>query len=134
MTDHLTPERRSANMRAVRGKDTGPEMIVRRLVHGMGYRYRLHGRDLPGKPDLVFRLRRRTVFVHGCFWHGHDCARAARPQANAEFWQAKLDRNVERDAAQLQALDAAGWTALVVWECETKDAPRLASRLRDFLG
>lgn len=122
-------------MRAVKGKDTKPEMTVRRLAHALGYRFRLHRKDLPGKPDLVFPGRRKVIFVHGCFWHGHDCARGSRqPKQNAEYWRAKIRRNVERDAASLQALEAKGWQALVIWECEMKDREALADRLKAFLG
>jgi len=124
-------------MRAVKSKDTAPEMIVRRLVHGLGYRYRLHGKNLPGKPDLVFAGRRKVVFVHGCFWHGHDCKRGARPpKANADYWGPKITRNVERDNDHVTALQGAGWDVLTVWECETKaaDRDRLATRLRSFLA
>ena len=121
-------------MRAVRSKNTGPEMIVRRLVHGMGYRYRLHAPDLPGKPDLVFRSRKRAVFVHGCFWHGHsDCARAARPSDNAAFWATKLERNINRDAEQQAALAREGWRSLIIWECQMKDKAALTERLTEFL-
>ena len=122
-------------MRAVRAADTKPEMIVRRIAHGMGYRYRLHGRDLPGRPDLVFRPRRKVVFVHGCFWHGHrDCRRSRRPKGNADFWNAKLQRNMDRDAAQIEALENAGWRVLVIWECQTKSPAEVAALLRSFLA
>lgn len=121
-------------MRAVRRKDTGPELTVRKLLHHMGFRYRLQGRDLPGRPDIVFRSRRKAVFVHGCFWHGHDCRRGSRPSSNADFWSAKLDRNKERDAEQLRSLAALGWKPMVVWECETRNSAALESRLRAFLS
>lgn len=122
-------------MRAVGQKDTKPEMIVRRLVYGMGYRYRLHVRDLPGTPDLVFRSRRKAIFVHGCFWHRHkSCLRASEPQSNSDFWRPKLERNVARDKEQLRVLKKSGWRALVVWECESKNERSLALRLRRFLG
>lgn len=123
-------------MRAVKSKDTTPEMVVRRLVHRMGYRYRLHQGGLAGKPDLVFPGRRKVVFVHGCFWHGHDCRRGARqPKANADYWRAKISRNVERDAAAQLDLQVDGWEVMTVWECETKVADRdaLRSRLDAFL-
>ena len=133
--DVFTPEDRSRVMRAVKGKDTKPEMIVRRMAHALGYRYRLHPKDLPGTPDLVFTGRQKVIFVHGCFWHGHDCARGSRqPKTNAEYWRAKIARNISRDAANLRALDAQGWQALVLWECDLKDRDALAVRLRDFLG
>ena len=122
-------------MRAVKSKDTTPEMRVRRLAHALGYRYRLHCRDVAGTPDLVFGRRRMVVFVHGCFWHGHGCPRGARaPKTNADYWAGKIRRNRERDAANLAALAADGWRALVVWECETRDAGALPERLRGFLG
>jgi DNA mismatch endonuclease (patch repair protein) len=121
-------------MRAVKGRDTGPEMFVRRLVFGMGYRYRLHRKDLPGKPDLVFVARRKVVFVHGCFWHGHDCPRGARvPKQNAEYWMNKIARNKERDAAHLIALKALGWRSLIIWECELKESAKVERRLSQFL-
>lgn len=122
-------------MSRVHSKNTKPELFVRSLAHRLGYRHRLHRADLPGKPDLVFPSRKAVVFVHGCFWHGHDCKRGARkPKTNAEYWRAKIGRNVERDDATLTALEAMGWRALVIWECETKDAAAVARRLRDFLG
>ena len=111
-------------------------MTVRRLVHGLGHRYRLHRKDLPGKPDLVFGPRRKVIFVNGCFWHGHDCARGARqPVENADYWKAKIGRNIERDLANAAALQAAGWQVMVVWECETKvrDREALEARLDRFL-
>lgn len=134
-SDVFTPEERARVMAAVKGQNTKPEMIVRRLAHALGYRFRLHRKDLPGKPDLVFPGRRKVIFVHGCFWHGHDCARGARqPKQNAEYWRAKIGRNVERDAANLAALEALDWQVLVIWECEMKDRDALADRLKAFLG
>ncbi|GLK68409.1 very short patch repair endonuclease [Hansschlegelia plantiphila] len=131
-----TPAERSAVMRAVKSRDTGPEMIVRRAAHALGYRFRLHAKSLPGSPDLVFPSRRKAVFVHGCFWHGHDCARGARaPKANAEYWSAKIARNTARDERVRGELAALGWDTLTVWECELKaGAPTLPSRLAGFLG
>ncbi len=129
-----TPEQRSRIMRAVRGTDTAPEMLVRRMAHRMGYRFRLHRKDLPGKPDLVFPRLHKVVFVNGCFWHGHDCARGARaPKANAEYWRTKIKRNSLRDAANIAALKAKGWRATVIWECELKELARLEKRLIGFL-
>lgn len=134
MTDRHSTEQRSANMRRIKGKDTAPELLVRRLVHGMGHRYRLHRKDLPGKPGLVFAARRRVIFVHGCFWHQHDACRAGRmPASNAGYWVPKLGRNVERDAAARAELEAAGWQVMVVWDCETKDTAGLSGRLSAFL-
>ncbi|WP_279595757.1 very short patch repair endonuclease [Methylobacterium sp. J-090] len=125
---------RSALMGRIKGKDTKPEMIVRRLAHRLGYRFRLHRRDLPGSPDLVFPSRRKVVFVHGCFWHRHPgCRRASTPSTRRTFWQAKFDRNVERDIRQEIELMAAGWEVLVIWECETRDLNRLNSALINFL-
>lgn len=128
---------RSAIMRAVKSKDTTPEIVVRRLVYGMGYRYRLHRKDLPGKPDLAFAGKRKVIFVNGCFWHGHDCARGARwPTANADYWQAKIKRNAARDYDNLKALLDAGWQVLTIWECETakKKHRVLEERLAAFLS
>jgi DNA mismatch endonuclease (patch repair protein) len=125
---------RSAIMRAVRSVDTKPEMTVRRLVYGLGYRFRLHLKALPGKPDLAFLGRRKVIFVNGCFWHGHQCTRGARmPKANAPYWRAKIAGNIARDARHLADLKAAGWRTLVIWECEIKNTERLAGRLRRFL-
>lgn len=123
-------------MRAVRSVDTRPEMVVRRWLHAMGYRYRLHRRDLPGAPDIVFPGRRKIIFVHGCFWHGHNCARGARmPVANADYWRSKIARNVTRDAGHIAALRQAGWDVLIVWECQLKvrERPALTALLRNFL-
>lgn len=122
-------------MRAVKGADTAPELAVRRQVHGMGYRFRLHRKELPGKPDLTFPRLRKVVFVHGCFWHGHDCARGARvPVQNREYWTRKVARNMERDRKTQAALESLGWKSLVVWECEIKDQDRMRRVLRRFLG
>jgi DNA mismatch endonuclease (patch repair protein) len=121
-------------MRAVKAKDTAPELRVRRLLHGMGYRYRLHRKDLPGHPDLVFAGRKAVIFIHGCFWHGHDCRRGARmPKTNADYWTMKIGRNRERDARALNALAEQGWRALTLWECELKDESALRQTLRAFL-
>ena len=121
-------------MRRVRGKDTGPELKVRRLLWGVGYRYRLHAAGLPGRPDLVFAARRTALFVHGCFWHGHDCARGARaPKANAAYWSAKIGRNRARDARVQAELEVIGWRSLIVWECELRRPAAALQRLRSFL-
>ena len=138
MSDKLTPQQRSWNMSRIRGKNTKPELLVRRLVHSKGYRFRLHGRSgsvrLPGKPDLVFAGRRKVIFVNGCFWHFHDCRVGQHaPKANAEFWAAKRSRTRERDADQRRQLQEAGWDVLTVWECELKDGSALESLLVDFL-
>lgn len=134
MTDKISVASRSANMRAIRSVGMKPEMIVRRAVYKLGYRYRLHRKDLPGKPDLVFGARRKVIFVHGCFWHQHKKCRDGRvPQSNLGYWNRKLVRNVERDTEHLVKLKRLGWKVLVVWECDTKDLPRLGSRLKRFL-
>jgi DNA mismatch endonuclease, patch repair protein len=126
---------RSANMRAIRSRDTKPEIRVRSLLHRLGYRFRLHRRDLPGSPDIVLPARRVCVFVNGCFWHGHDCARGARqPKANAGYWSAKIARNRERDAASFAALDTLGWRVVTVWECDMRDEAALAARLTGEIG
>jgi DNA mismatch endonuclease (patch repair protein) len=136
MTDKISRERRSANMSAIRGKGTKPELLVRRLLHRLGYRYRLHRKDLPGRPDIVFLKRRKAIEVRGCFWHQHpdpSCRKARQPASNEAFWNEKLRRNVERDAANLKRLGDAGWEVLVLWECELS-ATDLAPRLTNFLG
>lgn len=133
-TDVFDAETRSAVMRRVKGKDTSPELAVRRMLWRLGARYRLHRKDLPGKPDVVMAGRRLAVFVHGCFWHGHDCARGARqPKQNADYWSDKIGRNRARDAASTEALTAMGWRAETVWECELRDRPALEARLRRLL-
>ena len=134
MPDHLSAAARSENMRRIKSSSTAPELLVRRMVHAMGYCFRLRRKDLPGKPDIVFGPRRKVIFVHGCFWHQHDACRAGRiPGSNSSYWTPKLQRNVERDRATQQTLQAAGWDVLVVWDCETKDPDDLAQRLRRFL-
>jgi DNA mismatch endonuclease (patch repair protein) len=135
VTDVYDSAKRSAVMRRVKGRDTGPEKTVRRLLTGLGARYRLHRKDLPGKPDIVMAGRRLTIFVHGCFWHGHDCARGARvPKANRDYWLGKVGRNRERDIASRAALEAAGWRVETIWECELKDEAGLTERLARMLA
>src|SRR5205823_11378482 len=127
-----TSEKRSAVMRRVRGRDTTPELAVRKALTRLGARYRLHRKDLPGKPDIVLPGRRLALFVHGCFWHGHDCARGARvPKQNRDYWLGKIERNRVRDARNGAAIEALGWRALVVWECELKDVPGLTAKLEE---
>lgn len=135
MTDTLTRDRRSEVMAAIKGKDTTPEMIVRRLLHRRGYRYALHRKDLPGSPDLVFPGRRCIVFVHGCFWHQHAARRckARPPKSRLDYWAPKLQRNVERDKRSRRRLAHLGWRVLVVWECDTQDQVKLEAKLRLFL-
>lgn len=128
-----SPEVRRRTMQAVKSKDTAPELLVRSLTHKMGYRFRLHRKDLPGKPDLVFPGLHKAIFVHGCFWHGHDCARGARvPKANREYWKKKVARNRERDLQHLEELSEAGWKCLVIWECRLRER-NLPKRVRRFL-
>ncbi len=125
---------RSRIMRAVKDRDTAPEMMVRRLIFSMGYRYRLHRKDLPGKPDLVFPHRRKVIFVHGCFWHGHDCRRGARvPKNNREYWERKIARNRERDGQHTADLGRSGWAILIIWECQIRETSVCAEQIREFL-
>lgn len=134
--DVFTADKRAAVMRAVKSTDTGPERAVRAAVRALGYarRYRLNGAHLPGKPDLVFTALGKVIFVHGCFWHGHNCKRGARqPKDNAAYWRGKIARNQVRDAASLGTLRAQGWSALVVWECETRAPAGLSRKLARFL-
>jgi DNA mismatch endonuclease (patch repair protein) len=135
LSETTSPER-SRQMALVRGKDTKPEMVVRRIVHRLGYRYRLHRSDLPGKPDLVFSSRRKVILVHGCFWHRHTdptCKLARMPKSRLEFWEPKLAANSERDARALEALRRAGWSALILWECEIGSNRDLEGRITQFL-
>lgn len=125
---------RSENMRAIRSKDTLPELAVRSLVHRLGYRFRLHRKDLPGKPDLAFPARRKVIFVHGCFWHCHGCKPGLIPKSNSDFWLPKLRRNKMRDRRNLEGLAQQGWDALVIWQCELKDNRSVARRVKRFLG
>lgn len=133
--DTLTPAARSERMSRVRSKDSKPEMAVRRLVHGMGFRYRLHARDLPGSPDLVFPSRGKIIFVHGCFWHRHTerCEFTRWPKSKLDFWMPKLEKNHRRDKAVRRELRRLRWQVLVVWECELKNQQALTGRIRDFL-
>lgn len=127
---------RSENMRRIRSKDTSPEIAVRALVRGLGFTgYRLHRKDLPGKPDIAFVGRKLAIFVHGCFWHGHDCKEGARrPKSNADYWLPKIATNVERDAAHVANLQAHGWSVLTVWECELSSPTDLTKSLHRFLS
>lgn len=121
-------------MRNVKSMNTKPEMIVRKLAHSLGYRFRLHRKDLPGKPDIVFPSRRKLILVHGCFWHGHNCEAGERPASNRNYWDEKLDKNISRDKCNYRALRKLGWGILRVWECETRDGVRLRNRIVRFLG
>lgn len=132
--DSLTPEERSEIMARVRSKNSRPELFVRKLVYALGYRYRLHQRDLPGSPDLVFRPSHKVIFVHGCFWHRHaNCALARMPKSRVDFWSEKLEGNRRRDERNKRALAREGWKVLTVWECQIRDASRLEARVRRFL-
>ena len=134
MTDVYSSEKRSAVMRRVKGRDTSPELKVRKALTALGARYRLHRKDLPGKPDIVMPGRRLAVFVHGCFWHGHDCARGARvPKQNRDYWLGKVERNRARDDRSREALHTLGWRVETFWECELKDAAGLETRLAELL-
>ena len=131
----MDPATRLRHMRAIRKKDAKPELLVRSLLHRVGYRYRLHDKRLPGTPDIVLPSRRKAIFINGCFWHGHDCALGVRqPQANRAYWGPKIERNRTRDRAVREALEALGWSVEVIWECETRQEQALLSRLRAFLG
>ncbi|WP_370165672.1 very short patch repair endonuclease [Bradyrhizobium diazoefficiens] len=125
---------RSALMARVRGKDTRPELIVRKSAHALGFRFRLHRKDLPGRPDLVFPRLRKAIFVHGCFWHRHSgCSKASMPKTRVDFWRSKFDANVARDARSIAALRTMGWSVCVIWECETSDRRVIARKVRAFL-
>lgn len=134
MVDTVAPERRSEIMGRVRGKNTQPELVLRRLVYAAGYRYRLHRRDLPGTPDLIFAGRRKVLFVHGCFWHRHEnCPSTRTPKSKVEFWTSKFERTRARDSEVLAALTSLGWTTLVVWECELARPEVVMKRVQMFL-
>ncbi len=134
MADTVSPEARSRIMARVKSKGMKPEMRVRRLLHGLGYRYRLHRADLPGRPDLVFPSRRKVIFVNGCFWHRHDgCPRVRIPATNTEYWVTKLERNFIRDSRNISALEYLGWKTLTVWECELRDLPAVTECMVTFL-
>jgi DNA mismatch endonuclease (patch repair protein) len=132
--DRVTPETRSAIMARIRGKNTKPELIVRSLAHGLGFRYRLHQNGLPGKPDLVFAGRKKIIFVNGCFWHWHQRCGAFRPsKSRIDYWESKLTRNRERDICNGRELRRLGWKVLTIWECQVHDTPKLEGRIRKFL-
>ena len=132
--DILTPQERSQRMSLIRSKDTIPELIVRRLVHRLGYRFRLHVRQLPGTPDLVLRRHLKIINVSGCFWHDHGCRRSTKPKTNRSFWTAKLTGNKHRDQKNRRALRRLGWDVFTVWECEIGRPELLAERLKQFLA
>ena len=134
MTDIFDPGKRSEIMSRIRGRDTRPEMIVRRIAHGLGFRFRLHRKDLPGRPDIVFPRHQAVIVVHGCFWHRHPgCKRASSPKTRVRYWQNKFEDNVVRDRRNETALSDLGWKVMVIWECETKDHKAVAARIESFL-
>lgn len=121
-------------MASIKGRDTRPELLVRSLVHRLGYRFRLHDKRLPGVPDIVLARHRKVIFVHGCFWHGHKkCMRSRRPEQNRAFWRKKLDANATRDKKDIQLLKKSGWEPIIVWECELKDSAKVKKKLKDFI-
>jgi len=132
--DTRTPAQRSHIMRSVRSRNTGPELIVRSVAHGLGLRYRLHRKGLAGTPDLVFAKHRAVVFVHGCFWHGHDCGKGRLPKSRLDFWTSKIQHNRVRDAESVARLRSDGWRVLTIWQCETKDPARRRAVLSKFFG
>jgi DNA mismatch endonuclease (patch repair protein) len=134
VVDNRTPESRSALMSRIGGKDTAPELLVRRFLHSAGYRFRLHRSDLPGTPDIVLPSRRKIIFVNGCFWHAHRCRIGRPPKSRPEFWVPKLERNRARDERIKRALRKLGWSVLTVWQCQTRSQARLEARLLSFLG
>lgn len=135
MADFMNARDRSLHMAKIRSKDTKPELRVRRVLHAAGFRYRLHDPKLPGKPDLVFSGKRKAIFVHGCFWHGHECPVGRRlPKTNTAFWAAKRQRNKNRDQEQVEKLELLGWQVLVIWECQTRDADEVLSLGKMFLS
>ena len=135
MVDHLSPAERSRNMSRVKGRDTKPERLVRSLIHRMGFRFSLHRKELPGRPDIVLTRHRKLIFVHGCFWHGHPgCSRATIPSTNIPFWKKKISGNKTRDRTVRRRLGVLGWKVLVVWQCHTKNTQKLTSRLERFLA
>lgn len=134
MTDRISAEARSRLMSKVKNRNTTPELTVRRALHRMGYRFRLHRKDLPGHPDIILPKHKKVIFVHGCFWHGHNCPRGKRPATNQEFWNKKIDRNIERDIQAQAALAAIGWDILVLWDCQVKKAALLQTILSEFMN
>lgn len=134
VTDILNPAERSYRMSLIRCRDTKPELFIRRLIYSLGYRYRLYATDLPGRPDVVFRSRRKVIFVHGCFWHRHPrCPLARLPKSNLDFWVPKLAQNRQRDFRNIRKLRRAGWKVAIIWECEVRDTERLRKKIRKFL-
>jgi DNA mismatch endonuclease (patch repair protein) len=130
--DTRSPEQRSYIMKSVRSRDTGPELTVRRLLHRMGFRFSLHRKDLPGRPDIVLVKHKAVIFVHGCFWHGHGCAKGRLPKSRLDFWGPKIERNRNRDAESVKILKAKGWRVLTIWQCQTKSIDHLRTKLAGF--
>ncbi|WP_341327215.1 very short patch repair endonuclease [Methylotuvimicrobium sp. KM2] len=133
MVDKVSKEKRSEIMSKVRGKDTSPELVVRKLVFSLGYRYRLHAKNLPGKPDLVFPGRKKAIFVHGCFWHYHDCKKGKPPKSNEAYWLPKLEKNRKRDQENAALLENLGWEVMVIWQCQLKNLLDLETAIKSFL-
>lgn len=135
MSDIFDKEKRSQIMSKISGKNTLPEMTIRKLLFSMGYRYRLHRKDLPGSPDIVFPGRKKIIFINGCFWHGHDCKRAALPKSNKDFWESKINGNIERDKINFIKLSDMDWKYLVIWQCEIKKSnlDTLSNKMDDFI-
>jgi DNA mismatch endonuclease (patch repair protein) len=131
--DNLTPQERSKQMSLVRSTNTKPELRVRRLVHRLGYRYRLHSAELPGKPDLVFPSKGKVIFVHGCFWHGHECKLGRIPKSRIEYWGTKITTNRNRDLMTLSKLGELGWKCLTIWECDLRDESKLIQLIKSYL-
>lgn len=131
--DKITPAKRSALMGRIRSRDTTPEIVVRSLLHRLGYRFRLHRKDLPGRPDIVLPRHGKIILVHGCFWHGHACPRASKPKSNQEYWRQKINGNRVRDALTKNALAHRGWSVLELWECELRPSERLEERVQAFM-
>jgi DNA mismatch endonuclease (patch repair protein) len=135
MADTISRERRSYNMSRIRGKDTEPELVLRKFVFSLGHRYRLHGKNLPGKPDIIFPSKKKAIFMHGCFWHQHEnCSVSHQPKSNLDYWMPKLKRTIERDKEHIKALKKLGWKTLVIWECEVETLQKMEGRILRFLG
>jgi DNA mismatch endonuclease, patch repair protein len=131
--DRLTPIKRSWLMSRIKGRDTKPELIVRKMISAMGYRYRLYRKDLPGKPDIVFVSKRKVIFIHGCYWHGHNCKKGKLPKSNISFWKDKIETNKVRDKKNIRELKLLGWTVLTIWQCQLKKTLAVCKRIVDFL-
>lgn len=133
VTDHVSPSKRTAIMKSVGTKNTKPEMVLRRALHALGLRYRLHRKDLPGSPDIVFSSRKKVIFVNGCYWHGHGCTKGRLPKSNLEYWAAKIAANRERDLRAIRDIDSMGWRSLTVWQCQIEKGEQTVSRVAQWL-